>query len=212
MIDEGPRYKIRNVSCIGNTKYPSDDLLADLKLQSGEYFNQAKMDADIRGLQDKYGGVGYVFTDVKAEPRFLEQPGELDLVYKFNEGDRYRVGKINVDIKGEYPHTKITTVLNRLSLQPGDIVDIRELRASERRLQACGLFEVNPQEGVKPKIVFSPTDAQPSTPRRPPSAESPGRRAARRLPRPESRRGGTAADGWVEPSRQGVWPYFTRRR
>ena len=45
VIDEGPRYKIRNVSVIGNTKYTSDELLADLKLKSGEYFNQAKMTA-----------------------------------------------------------------------------------------------------------------------------------------------------------------------
>ena len=33
VIDEGPRYKIRNVSVIGNTKYTNDELLADLKLK-----------------------------------------------------------------------------------------------------------------------------------------------------------------------------------
>ena len=156
VIDEGPRYKIRNVSVIGNTKYTSDELLAELKLKSGEYFNQAKMTADVSALQDKYGSIGYVFADVKADPRFLEEPGQLDLVYNINEGDRYRVGKINVDIKGEYPHTQITTILNRLSFKPGDIVDIREIRASERRMRASGLFEANPATGNAPKIVFSP--------------------------------------------------------
>jgi outer membrane protein insertion porin family len=213
VIDEGPRYTIRDVSCIGNTKFLTDDLVEKLKLQSGEYFNQAKMDADIRALEEKYGSVGYIFTDVKAEPRFLERPGELDIVYEFSEGDRYRVGKILPEIKGEYPHTKITTVLNRISLQPGDIVDIRELRASERRLQACGLFEVNPQEGVKPKIVFSPVDAQPIDPDK---ATEHG--IARPPSRPDGFRGQSpdeaepAADGWLEPSRQGAWPFFTRRR
>ena len=147
IIDEGPRYKIGNVSVTGNTKYTSEELLAELKLKGGEYFNQAKMTADMSALQDKYGGVGYVFADIKADPRFLEEPGTLDLVYKIKEGDRYRVGKIDVAIKGEYPHTKITTVLNRLSLKPGDIVDIREIRASERRLKASQLFENNPATG-----------------------------------------------------------------
>ena len=156
VIDEGPRYKIRNVSVIGNTKYTSDELLAELKLKSGDYFNQAKMTADVSALQDKYGGIGYVFADVKADPRFLEEPAQLDLVYNIKEGDRYRVGKINVDIKGEYPHTQLTTVLNRLSIKPGDIVDIREIRASERRLRASQLFETNPANGNAPKIVFSP--------------------------------------------------------
>ena len=128
VIDEGPRYKIRDVSVIGNTKYTSDELLADLKLKRDDYFNQAKMTADLSALQDKYGGIGYVFADVKADPRFLEEPAQLDLVYNIKEGDRYRVGKINVHIKGEYPHTQLTTVLNRLSFKPGDIVDIREIR------------------------------------------------------------------------------------
>jgi outer membrane protein insertion porin family len=158
IIDEGPRYKIGNVSVSGNSKYTSEELLTDLNLKSGDYFNQAKMTGDIATIQDKYGGVGYVFADVKADPRFLEEPGTLDLVYKINEGDRYRVGKIDVQIKGEYPHTKITTVINRLSLHPGDIVDIREIRASERRMRASQLFESNPANGGAPKIVYSPPD------------------------------------------------------
>ena len=156
VIDEGPRFKVRNVSVIGNTKYTSDALMAELKLKSGDYFNQAKMTADKNALVDKYGGIGYVFADIKPDPRFLEEPAQLDLVYNINEGDRYRVGKINVVIKGEYPHTQLTTVLNRLSLKPGDIVDIREIRASERRLKASQLFEANPANGNAPKIVFSP--------------------------------------------------------
>ncbi len=135
-------------------------MTADLKLKSGDYFNQTKMTSDVIALQDKYGGVGYVFTDVKADPRFLDEPGTLDLVYKIKEGDRYRVGKIDVAIKGEYPHTKITTVMNRLSLHPGDIVDIREIRASERRLRASQLFESNPANGSAPKIVYSPPDKE----------------------------------------------------
>ena len=160
IIDEGPRYKIGNVSVAGNTKYTSEELMADLKLKGGDYFNQARMSADVISIQDKYGGVGYVFTDVKADPRFLDQPGTLDLVYKIKEGDRYRVGKIDVVIKGEFPHTKITTVINRLSLHPGDIVDIREIRASERRLRASQLFEANPANGSVPKIVYSPPDKE----------------------------------------------------
>jgi outer membrane protein insertion porin family len=156
VIDEGPRYKIRDVSINGNTKYTTEELLAELKLRGGEYFNQAKMSADLGALQDKYGSIGYVFADVKADPRFLEEPGQLDLVYNIKEGERYTVGKINVVIKGEYPHTQLTTVWNRLSFKTGDIIDIREIRASERRLRACGLFESNPATGNAPKIVFNP--------------------------------------------------------
>jgi len=158
VIDEGPRYRVRNVSFIGNQTFSTEELDGQLSLKDGQFFNQAQMTKDVNALQEKYGGIGYIFADVQADPRFLEEPGTLDLVYNISEGDRYRVGRINVEIKGEYPHTKITTVLNRVSLKPGDIVDIRKLRASERRLRASGLFMSDPMSGVEPKIVFSPPE------------------------------------------------------
>jgi outer membrane protein insertion porin family len=160
VIDEGPRYKVRDISFIGNTKFSTEELATNLKLKSGQYFNQGEMKADVNMIQDTYGGIGYIFSDIQADPRFLEEPGTLDLVYNIREGERFRVGKINVQVKGDYPHTRITTVLNRMSVRPGDIVDIRELRASERRLRASGLFEMDPQSGQAPKIVFSPPDAE----------------------------------------------------
>jgi len=68
VIDEGTRFKIRNVSVIGNTKYSNEQLLADLKIQSGDYFNQSKVSADQNVIQDKYGSVGYVFAKNRAYP------------------------------------------------------------------------------------------------------------------------------------------------
>jgi outer membrane protein insertion porin family len=159
VIDEGPRYKIRNVSIIGNKKYANDELMTELKLNSKDYFNQDRMTVDVRALQDKYGGVGYVFADVKPDLRFLEEPGQLDLVYNISEGDRYRVGRINIQIKGDYSHTQENTVRNRLYFKPGDIVDIREIRASEVALKRSGLFETNPAQGNAPRVVFSAPDS-----------------------------------------------------
>ena len=155
VINEGPRYKVRNVSFVGNSKFKTEFLERDLKLKSGEHFNQAKMDGDLSLIRDIYGGRGFVFADIKADPRFLEQPGELDLVYSVAEGQRYRVGKINVRISGDNPHTRHSTVLNRLSLRPGDILDIRKLRDDERRLKASSLFLADASKGAGPKIVFS---------------------------------------------------------
>ncbi len=60
-----------------------------------------------------------------------------------------------MEIKGENPHTQITTVLNRLSFQPGDIADMREIRDSERRLKASGLYLVDPTKGYPPKIALN---------------------------------------------------------
>ncbi|MCE5267050.1 MAG: BamA/TamA family outer membrane protein [Planctomycetaceae bacterium] len=205
VIDEGPQYMVRNVSVIGNTKYTADELMSGLKLKGGYYFNQGKMTADQNMLQDMYGGIGYVFADVKADPRFLEEPAQLDLVYSIKEGERYRVGKINVVIKGDYPHTQLTTVLNRLSLKPGDILDTREVRASQRRLRASGLFEANPANGNAPKIVFNPPGQESADDER--LAKRPSDKAGRSDrggPMRGVGRGGPGSDG--EPTFRGQSP------
>jgi outer membrane protein insertion porin family len=154
VVHEGPRYDVRNVSFMGNELFADTSLAIGTKLASGQPFEQAKMNDDVEWLKEVYGSQGYIFADVRAEPVFLEEPGKIDLVYHMEEGKRWRVGRIFVHIGGEGPHTRIQTALNRLSLRPGEIVDIREVKASERRLQASSLFLTDPVRGVSPKITY----------------------------------------------------------
>ena len=156
VIDEGPRYVIRNVSVMGNQRFGSETLQTQLKLQSGNFFDAGKMARDVNSLRDIYGGLGHVFVDVRADPRFLDEGSELDLVYNITEGQQFRVGQINVHVAGEYPHTRESVILDRLSIRPGDIVDLREVRASERRLKASQLFVTDPASGNAPRIEFQP--------------------------------------------------------
>jgi outer membrane protein insertion porin family len=158
VIDEGPRYRIRNVSVEGNQKFTRESLQQQLKLRPGDFFDLNKMNADVNALRDAYGAVGHIFAEINAEPQFLESPGELDMVYHVVEGEMFRVGEVNVHIAGEYPHTRRSVVLNRLSFFPGDVVDLREVRSSERRLKASQLFEVNPATGDAPRIVVRPPE------------------------------------------------------
>jgi outer membrane protein insertion porin family len=160
VIDEGPRYSIRNVSIVGNSRFNTDELQAQLRLQSGQFFDAGKMNRDVTTLRDIYGGLGHVFADVHADPRFLDDGSMLDLVYDITEGQQFRVGKINVHVAGEYPHTRESVILDRLSIRPGDIVDVREVRASERRLKASQLFETDPASGKAPRIVIQPPNLE----------------------------------------------------
>jgi outer membrane protein insertion porin family len=158
VIDEGPRYVVRNVTVSGNKKFASESLMSQVELTSGQYFDLGKMNTDVNSLRDAYGTVGHIFCEVKADPRFLESPGQLDVVYNIEEGDLFRVGKINVHIDGEYPHTRNTVILNRLSVFPGDLANVREVRDSERRMKASQLFETNVATGQAPRIVIQSPD------------------------------------------------------
>ena len=163
-IIEGPRYKVRSIAFIGNSVYGEPALSYNLKLKTGNYFDRNKMNTDIGVAKDLYGSNGYVFTDVVADLQFFEEPGELDLIYKVNEGSQYRIGDISIQIKGDNAHTRYATVLNRLSMRPGDLAAIRQFRSSERRLKASQLYNTDPSKGEVPKIVFSPPDSEDGTP------------------------------------------------
>jgi outer membrane protein insertion porin family len=161
VIHEGPQYFVRNVRFLGNTKFEPAPLAENVTLAGGQAFEQAKMQKDAQWLQELYGSHGYVFADVKPETVFLEEPGHVDLVYHIEEGKRFRVGRIFVHIGGDTPHTRIQTALNRTTVVPGQIMDIRELKASERRLIASSLFHSDPASGVRPKITYRiPEDAE----------------------------------------------------
>jgi len=160
VIDEGERFKVRNISIVGNKKFETSELEALIKLHGSEFFDQPSLQKDIRAVKDLYGSQGYVYCDVRADARFLEEPGQLDLVFQIEEGARYRVGKVNVTISGDNPHTKITTVLNRMSLRPGDVADTRELSKSERRIKASGLYRNDPQRNIVPKLSYTPAELE----------------------------------------------------
>jgi outer membrane protein insertion porin family len=161
VIDEGPRFKVRNVSVIGNEKISREEIMDKLKIKAGEHFNQASMNADIKQIAAVYGSHGYIYSDIQPVTRYLgrQHPGELDLVYKINEGQRYRVGSINVHVGGENPHTRVTTILNRLHLRPGDVADQSLVEASMVGLKRSALF-ARDQPGVSrgPRSAFRPPE------------------------------------------------------
>ncbi len=155
-IEEGPRYIIRRVMVEGNQVYDRNSLVGTTELREGEYFDLVKMRDDVRKLKDAYGANGYIKADVKAAPQFFEEPGQLDIVYKIDEGRQFRVGDIKVLIDGEFPHTRQNVVLNRIDMREGDIIDIRKLRNSERRLISSQLFESGPL--TRPEIAVEPQE------------------------------------------------------
>lgn len=163
IINEGPRYRVRRVAFMGNSAYSPEQLASMVELKPGENnspeFNVAKMNADVVSLRDLYGGEGFIFANIVAEPRFLEEPGLLDIVYKIEEGKQFYAGDIRVHIVGGGGITRREVVLNRLSVRTGDKINVREIRNSERRLGSASIFAAGgAQGGESPRIVLSPAE------------------------------------------------------
>ena len=160
IINEGPRYQIRNVRFIGNKAFQESELVTLLQMHPTKEmpdFNSVLLNEDLTEVRDLYGSQGYVFADVQVENRFLEEPGMVDLVYKIKEGKQYRVGQINVHYEGGNSITKSSVVRNRVRLRPGDVIDMRKVRASERTLGGSQIFAAG-QGGAAPTITVKPRE------------------------------------------------------
>ncbi len=162
VIHEGPQANIREIRFVGNSQFDASMLLEDMKVFEGKPYNKDRLDMSIIKVRRRYGREGYVFADINAETKILDDPGQCDVVFSIKEGKTYRVGRVNVLIEGEFPHTQISTVLNRLSVKPGDLVNVYELQQSERRLKSSQLFAVDAAQGKMPKIVYAPPELQES--------------------------------------------------
>ena len=160
IVNEGPRYNIRNVKFIGNQAFSEAQLASLVSMHPSKTmpdFNVAILNEDLREIRDLYGAQGFVFSDVTVENRFLEEPGQLDLVYKINEGKQYRVGQVNVHYEGGNSITKSSVIRTRIDLQPGDVIDMRKIRASEARLSRSQIFATG-EGGAPPSIAVKPRE------------------------------------------------------
>ncbi len=158
-IDEGERYKIRKIILKGNRIYSREQLMKDFKLSEGSYYSARDLAKDVNGIQDKYGVLGRLFAKVNPGTKFTQEPGVLDLVYDIDEDRVYRIGMINVNIRGQFTHTKETVALNQLLVAPGDLADPEKIRKSRARLGGSPVWERagpdGPQINIRP--VMNPT-------------------------------------------------------
>ncbi len=159
VVDEGPQFRVRNVSIVGNQYFPTDLLMSALELKSGEPFKLLYMNRDQLKLRNEYyGRQGFVYVDIAPEPRYIEDTDEIDLVYRITEGEQHIAGEIRVHIDGDSSHTRHNVVVNQLGIREGQLIDLAELEASERRLKFSQLFETNPAMGEPPRIEVQPPD------------------------------------------------------
>ena len=155
-ISEGLRYKVREVIVEGNQVLSQESLRKDFALKAGEYFHGDKMNRDVDGMTDKYGELGRLMAEVNASPRYLEQPGMVDVVYRIDEDRVYRIRRVDVVINGDHPHTKDTVILNNMLVAPGDLANKKLIEKSERRIKGSQLFDGNVLAGTAPKIHIRP--------------------------------------------------------
>jgi outer membrane protein insertion porin family len=121
IIEEGPLYKVRNITLKGNTQFDNETLLEDIKLKTGQTYYQRKAQAHTRRILKIYREDGYVDAEVQHQLRFVPEVNVVDIEFKITEGRQFRIGKIEIT-GNEHVHDKvIRRILDEYDFSPGEL-------------------------------------------------------------------------------------------
>jgi outer membrane protein assembly factor BamA len=87
VIDEGTRYKIRDIEFGGNKAISDAELRQGLIIHSNDYYDSRLVRTDGEKIEDKYRKIGAILPAAKELHRSIAgKPGVIDLVYSIQEG------------------------------------------------------------------------------------------------------------------------------
>jgi len=109
VIEEGERFRIRNITFEGNEVVSTDTLREEMALRENDYFDQRLVKADQQKMVSRYRALARVFASVDPRPKTYEEPGIVDLIYIIHEDEPYRFYRPPLDTNGEQPRMKQTT-------------------------------------------------------------------------------------------------------
>ncbi|MCX6266504.1 MAG: outer membrane protein assembly factor BamA [Bacteroidetes bacterium] len=156
-VEEGPKYYVRNITWIGNTKYSSAFLDRILKISKGDVYDKAALEealtynpngVDIRSL---YMDDGYLFFDVVPVETKVENDS-IDLEIRMHEGKQATVNKVS--IKGN-TKTNDHVALREVQTRPGQLFSRDRLIRSQRQLAQLKYFDA---EKLTPNVNPNPED------------------------------------------------------
>ena len=149
-VDEGVRYRIRNVVLEGNEKLSDEVLLPDPELKPGDYYNARFLRKDRGEMEKLYGAEGRLFTKILPVPEFLDEPGTIDLKYRIDEDKKRYIRYVNATVLGDHPHTQRSLIHNQCLVHPGDLADPELIRKSKARIGGSPVFGQNVDLTVRP--------------------------------------------------------------
>jgi outer membrane protein insertion porin family len=136
IIEEGKRYRIGNISVEGNEAIPTEKLLTELPLISGDIFKENAYQATMQELYAKYNEDGFLYAGIV--PRQEVRDTFVDIKFLVNEGEPAFVRYIH--IKGN-TKTREKVIRRELTIHPGDLFKRSKFIESQQAIFNTQFFE-----------------------------------------------------------------------
>ena len=155
VVSEGTRYRVRNIGFEGNKKIPTEKLREGLAMHSGQPILDTVKEVDRMSLIAKYNAIGCIDTQVLPEPKYTDEVGVVDIVYKIEEGEPYITGELIVRGNERTKDKVVRREAAMAGILPGEPLDANRLDLFKKRLGGTQYFVTSPEQGkgVDVKII-----------------------------------------------------------
>ncbi len=140
-VYEGPKYYFRNISWVGNTKYPAEFLSAVLKMKKGDVYDKTllekRLSTDENSVSTLYMDDGYLFFNIEPTEVRVENDS-IDLEMRIYEGKQATIN--NVIIVGN-TKTNEHVIRREVWTKPGELFSKSDIMRTNRELAQLGHFD-----------------------------------------------------------------------
>ena len=152
-ISEGDQYKISSLDVTGNKAYSDKTIRSKITVRPGSIFDKSLLEKDIRAISSLYMDNGYALVSVVPDLIPDEKTKTVRVTLTVNEGDLYRVGRIEVSGNTK---TRDKVIRREMRLDEGDIFDSSKIRRSYQRINNLNYFDsvsIIPKPEYRKKLV-----------------------------------------------------------
>ena len=140
-LEEGDKYYLRNVTWVGNTLYPSEQLNYMLRMKKGDVYNQKLLNERLSTDEDAIGNLyynnGYLFYTLDPVEVNIDNDS-IDLEMRIFEGRQASINKIKINGNDRLYEN---VVRRELRTRPGELFSREDLMRSMREIQQMGHFD-----------------------------------------------------------------------
>lgn len=137
-IEEGARYRLREIRFRGNDHFLRSELLSVMQNKEGAVVDYVALEREQETIAAKYRDAGYLDADAEAVLDFDPAPDNtVSARFEIREGERYRLGKTVV--RGNVL-TDAVAVLRELPVREGSPIGEKELLRFQQAVFGTGLF------------------------------------------------------------------------
>ncbi|KPJ53395.1 hypothetical protein AMJ39_04815 [candidate division TA06 bacterium DG_24] len=140
-IEEGPRYRVGQVSVAGLVSFDSAEARSSFDTREGQIFRPRILEADIDRLLSRYEESGHPFARVEPGPFEVPEEGLIDIELSVDEGPFVIVHAIRVEGN---ELTRASTVQKAFGIPPPRIYSQRHIERGRRRLKSVAVLPYYP--------------------------------------------------------------------